>query len=158
MIACTLITIGVAGLLGLAAVLAYRRTRPFLPAQPREAETEPPSVRTATEAHDGAGETVVLPVVHTGADETWSPLAALDEAGSSPDLATEVELRAQLAADLNQMMADFRFDLDHIVDRACARLDPYWARVDTDTGEWPVLTDEGLHRWMAGDYATVEAL
>lgn len=140
---------------GLATIVVpqYRRVRPRAGSDP-----EPVHLPATPTADERAAETVLLPVVHTGADETWSPLAALDEAGSSPDLATEIELRAQLAAELNQMMADFRFDLDHIVDRACARLDPYWARVDTDTGEWPALTDEGLHRWMAGDYATVEAL
>lgn len=81
---------------------------------------------------------------HEGATENFgAELHALRDAPLSPELRpvlTEVAMRADLHQQLDVLMADFRFDLDHILDGVCRRLDPLWARVDHPTGEYAVVT------------------
>jgi hypothetical protein len=70
---------------------------------------------------------------HEGATEDFrDELRALRDAPLSPELEpvlTEVEIRADVHDDLDQIMRDFRHDLDHILDGVCRRLDPYWTPV-----------------------------
>lgn len=95
------------------------------------------------------------PAGHVGATETWSPLAQLAHVEVSPELRpvlTEVEMIAEVHGELDVLMADFRHDLDHILDGICRRLDPYWTRVDADTGVWDAaaLRDQLDAEDMAG--------
>ena len=80
---------------------------------------------------------------HTGATEAFGPeLRALRDAPLSPELVpvlTEAQAFAQVHDEFDALMADFRHDLDHILDGICHRLDPLWARVDWPTGEMPIL-------------------
>jgi hypothetical protein len=70
---------------------------------------------------------------HEGATEDFGDeLHALRDAPLSPELEpvlSEVEIRADVHDDLDQIMRDFRHDLDHILDGVCRRLDPYWTPV-----------------------------
>lgn len=151
-----LIIIGVAGLalvFVLAAAILHRRTRTR-----REPETRPPLllrlvrrlVRTVRSGGHPDGITRLLeyqppartapvPVAHTGATEEFgAELHALRDTQVCAELETEVEAIGRYHAHFDQMMADFRHDLDHIADGVCRRLDPYWERVDCATGEWDV--------------------
>jgi hypothetical protein len=151
-----------AALLGIAAA-AWRRRRPQPRQDGREAETRPPRlwlrlvrrlVFTLRYGPQPAGIEALLtwtpparkapaPLVHTGATEEFvRELRGLHDMPVAPELApvlSEVEIRADVHADLDAMMDAFRFDLDHILDGVCRRLDPYWARCDASTGEYPVV-------------------
>lgn len=100
--------------------------------------------------------TAPAPVRHIGATEDFGDeLHALGEVQVCPELETEVEAIARYHTEFDQMMADFRFDLDHITGGVCRRLDPHWQRVDADTSEWDVA---GLRALLdAEDLAGVAA-
>lgn len=160
MTAAQLITLGLtlAALTGILAAAVRDRRQPL---RAREAETRPPRllplvrpmVRTLVAGRQPAGLQRILdwrkpplpaprntgPVKHVGATEGFGDeLHALADAPVSAELETEVEAIARYHAAFDAMMADFRFDLDHILDGTCARLDKDWRRVDADTTEWDV--------------------
>jgi hypothetical protein len=110
----------------------------YLGAPPKPAPREPSDKEPASPvpATSRPGWWLSLPLVskrrepaHEGATERWSPLGALAHVGQSPELVpvlTEVQIVAEVHAALDAMMADFRYDLDHILDGVCDRLDPLW--------------------------------
>jgi hypothetical protein len=132
-----------AGILALAGIWVIRRAFAWHHSHGRAPAQEPPSTATAarpwrlslllvrralcsrTPEHEGEH--------HEGATEDFGDeLHALRDAPLSPELEpvlTEVEIRADVHDDLDQIMRDFRHDLDHILDGVCRRLDPYWTLV-----------------------------
>jgi hypothetical protein len=128
----------------------------------REPETERPLARAATVAAAWAvslrmarhlvvrgrptpGRPEPAGTAHEGATEAFGPeLRALRDAPLSPELVpvlTEAQQFAAVHDEFDKVMADFRHDLDHILDGICRQLDPLWARVDFPTGEMPIVRE-----------------
>ncbi len=153
--------IALLALTGLTIAAVRERRRPYLPPAPaiqREPETEPPRllvrlvrhlVRTVRARSQPDGIAALLdwtPPVgpasagHVGATEEFGiELRALRDVPACAELETGVEAVARVHAEFDQVMSDFRHDLDHVLDGVCQRLDPLWARVDAPTGEYPVV-------------------
>jgi hypothetical protein len=145
-----------AGILALVGIAAVRRAFTWHHSHGRAPAQEPPSPATAAPRETVPLRLVRLLVhrrqptphvgeVHEGATEDFGgELRALRDAPVSPELApvlTEVEIRTEVHDQLDKVMADFRHDLDHILDGICRRLDPLWARVDYPTGEMSVVRE-----------------
>lgn len=85
-------------------------------------------------------------ITHEGATESFGgELRALRDAPLSPELVpvlTEAQHFAEVHDELDAVMADFRHDLDHILDGICRQLDPLWARVDFPTGEFALVPND----------------
>jgi hypothetical protein len=134
-----------AGILALAGIWVIRRVFAWYHSHGRQPRTqEPPSPATAARPWDLPLRLVRNLVDHRGTapepgehhegatEDFGAELHALRDAPLSPELEpvlTEVEIRADVHDDLDQIMRDFRHDLDHILDGVCRRLDPYWTPV-----------------------------
>jgi hypothetical protein len=133
-----------AGILALAGIWVLNRVFAWHHSHGRAPAQEPPSPATATRPWhlslrlvrrlvERRGAAPEPGEHHEGATEDFgAELHALRDAPLSPELEpvlTEVEIRADVHDDLDQIMRDFRHDLDHILDGVCRRLDPYWTPV-----------------------------
>jgi hypothetical protein len=133
-----------AGIITLAGIWVLNRVFAWHHSHGRAPAQEPPSTATAARPWDlplrlvrnlvdRRGSAPEPGEHHEGATEDFgAELHALRDAPLSPELEpvlTEVEIRADVHDDLDQIMKDFRHDLDHILDGVCRRLDPYWTPV-----------------------------